>query len=72
MASRARKSDFTDNMSEDELKQFRRDLHNNKISILVSDLVRTKQAMFHIFGYEHADSKLIDDIIKDMEETKLR
>jgi hypothetical protein len=71
MARRTRSTDFQDKMSEAERVEFNRELHNNKLSILISDLVRTQRSMFHIFGYEHADSKLIDNIIKDMEEAKL-
>lgn len=65
-----RRTDYTDKMSEAEFAEFKRQLYNNKLSILITDLERIKRAMFHIFEYEHADSKLIDDIIKDMEEAK--
>lgn len=71
MAKRTRKPLPSDNMSETEFCKFRRELHSNKLTMLVTDLERIKLTMAHIFGYKHADSKLIDDIIQDMEEAKV-
>lgn len=72
MTQRTRRTDGLDKMSEADRIEFRRQLHNNKLAILITDLQRIKRSIAHIFEFEHADSKLIDDIIKDMEEAKLQ